>query len=331
MNYDWLGVQNAEKRNLQKNANFIGVGMILLVLFMQYTFTVVLLPFLLSGAVTPEDVQYDPFLGLGNTRFLLLYSMVYTFGMGVPMLLAALFFRPPVNPFRPHDKVSPGTVIASLLTGMAVCIVANFVASYLMSIFQMFGIKQPTSPQMLIDTPLSLVINIFVVAVLPALLEEMVFRGYVLQVLRPYGAGLAIVASSLLFSLMHGNVMQIPFAFIVGLALGFVVVKTNCIWVACGLHFLNNLMSVLLEYFTMHMEEMQAQRLIYIVFGAVALAGLVAFIISYAVHGALAKPMERSASPLTAGQRARVFFGSPAIIISIVVFALATLQSILTS
>ncbi len=70
--------------------------------------------------------------------------------------------------------------------------------------------------------------------------EEILFRGLVLRSLQPYGKKFAILVSSLLFGLFHGNLMQAPFAFVVGLVLGYVALEYN-IWWAVVLHLINNL------------------------------------------------------------------------------------------
>lgn len=70
--------------------------------------------------------------------------------------------------------------------------------------------------------------------------EEILFRGLVLRSLQPYGKKFAILVSSLLFGLFHGNLMQAPFAFAVGLVMGYVALEYN-IWWAIVLHLINNL------------------------------------------------------------------------------------------
>lgn len=49
--------------------------------------------------------------------------------------------------------------------------------------------------------------------------EELIFRGFVLRSLRPYGKRFAILGSAFLFGLFHGNLLQTPYAFLVGLVL----------------------------------------------------------------------------------------------------------------
>lgn len=70
--------------------------------------------------------------------------------------------------------------------------------------------------------------------------EEVIFRGLVLRTLQPYGRKFAIFASAFLFGIYHGNILQTPFAFVVGLLLGYVTVEYSIGW-AILLHTFNNL------------------------------------------------------------------------------------------
>lgn len=70
--------------------------------------------------------------------------------------------------------------------------------------------------------------------------EEILFRGYVQRTLEPYGKKFAIFGSAVLFGLFHGNLIQTPYAFVVGLVLGYVTAEYNVAW-AMVLHMLNNM------------------------------------------------------------------------------------------
>jgi membrane protease YdiL (CAAX protease family) len=56
-------------------------------------------------------------------------------------------------------------------------------------------------------------------AVLAPISEELLFRGYILRALRPYGKRFAILGSAILFGLFHGNLLQGPYAMLVGLVI----------------------------------------------------------------------------------------------------------------
>lgn len=70
--------------------------------------------------------------------------------------------------------------------------------------------------------------------------EELLCRGLAMRPLVKYGKRFAILMSAFFFGLMHCNIVQTPFAFVVGLVLGYVAVEYNIIW-AMVLHMINNL------------------------------------------------------------------------------------------
>ena len=77
-------------------------------------------------------------------------------------------------------------------------------------------------------------------ALLAPIFEEIIFRGLILRMLMPTGKKFAIFATAYLFGFFHGNIIQTPFAFLVGLVLGYVAVEYSIIW-AIILHMINNL------------------------------------------------------------------------------------------
>ena len=150
---------------------------------------------------------------------MLLNMVIYILCLAVPAVAVALISGCRQNPF-PSARVGGGMLFAGVLGGMAIAVVANLAASGLMSWLSLLGIPKPQMPDNLQPTLISLVLNILSTAILPALIEEMIFRGYILGALRAHGDGLAVVLSAVLFGLFHGNVLQIPFALILGLAMG---------------------------------------------------------------------------------------------------------------
>lgn len=70
--------------------------------------------------------------------------------------------------------------------------------------------------------------------------EELLYRGVVLRHLEKYGGVFAVIASSVLFSLMHQNIAQIPVSFAGGIVMGYTAYMYSFKW-AVVLHILNNL------------------------------------------------------------------------------------------
>ena len=181
-------------------------------------------------------------------------------------------------------------------------------------------------PDYLESTPTSFLLNVLVIAVLPALLEEMVFRGYVLRCLRVYGDGVAVVVSALLFGLMHGNILQVPFAVVVGLALGWLYVTTDNIWLPVFVHFLNNALSLSMDYLGRYLSESKANAFMSITILAVGLVGGISLAIMALTRSSLLK-RKASYPMLSVTKRLKILLKAPAFTISVILFLLIMVVS----
>lgn len=312
-----LAEEQAEKKNLRRSANFCGF-LILAMLAAQTLISGVLIA---AGQFGALDLAADDY-GLGNTGYLLLNMLLYLLFLPVPAIAVALISRSRIQPF-PARKVRSGLLLCLFFAGMGMAILSNLLSNYLLNILVNLGVPYPHFPSTMELTGTSLILNIISTAVFPALLEEMVFRGYIQTALRPYGEGLAVVMSALIFGLFHGNILQVPFAFLMGLVFGWVMVQTGSIWPCVLLHFGNNLMSTLLEYFSLASPDTE-QALIMITFTVVSAVGMIALVaLLVRDRGGSAptevlRPLYNGVSPLSVPRR---FFGillAPAMLVSMI-------------
>jgi sodium transport system permease protein len=87
---------------------------------------------------------------------------------------------------------------------------------------------------------------ILCVAALPAICEELAFRGFILSGFRNLGNNRrAIVISALFFAIAHGFLQQEINAFIMGLVLGYLAVRTGSLFPGVIFHFVHNALAVL--------------------------------------------------------------------------------------
>ena len=85
------------------------------------------------------------------------------------------------------------------------------------------------------------------VAIVAPLSEEIFFRGFVLPgLVKRFGVGRSLLLSSLVFGLFHIDPGAIVPTFALGLALGWVYLKTGSIWPAMFAHGLHNTVAVLI-------------------------------------------------------------------------------------
>ncbi len=110
--------------------------------------------------------------------------------------------------------------------------------------------------------------SLFLMAVLPAIGEEMLFRGGLQNFLSraTFQPWIAIVAVSLLFSLIHFSFFGFLPRFFLGLVLGAIFFLTNNLWLSVLAHFLNNAFAVTAMYVYVRrgkgMEEAMADEMV---------------------------------------------------------------------
>lgn len=81
--------------------------------------------------------------------------------------------------------------------------------------------------------------------------EEFVFRGIVFNSYKKDGNTLgAVLLSALVFGFMHMNFNQAGYAFVIGIALAFIMVATNSLWASVIMHCIINAQSVCMMYVT---------------------------------------------------------------------------------
>lgn len=95
----------------------------------------------------------------------------------------------------------------------------------------------------------SFTLAVFVLALLPAIAEELIFRGIIFNGLRTkFNETGAILISAIMFSLMHSSFQQFVYPFILGSIMAWLVIRTGSIFSSMLVHFINNFLVVMFAY-----------------------------------------------------------------------------------
>ena len=306
-----------EKRGIKKSALLIGISLLLLLgitLFWGVLYYTVMSAFGISSAKANIIIN-DP--AAMQALQVVLSSLMFT----VPFILVFKAGNRRISDLVPLKRPE-GSKTAMFFIGLSVCAFANIANSLCGELFQKFGIDYNVdfgdNPEGFFGFLLSLLAS----AVVPPLVEEFACRGIILGSLRRYGDGFAIITSAILFGLMHGNFDQMPFAAMVGLVLGFIVVKTTSLWIAVAVHAANNFISVAFEYLLAGLSQ-NSQNLIYSLYLMSALiAGVIGAVLLLDKDGFKFKKSDTESS---LKQKFKWFFTSPVIIIFTVLCVLESL------
>ncbi|MCL2366279.1 MAG: CPBP family intramembrane metalloprotease [Oscillospiraceae bacterium] len=170
----------------------------------------------------------------------------------------------------------------------------------------------------------SAIMMVFMLVVIAPVFEEVWVRGIMYDALKPFGHGIAIIISSILFGLMHGSLYMLFYTTILGFALGYIRYATNSLLIVTILHAIFNAVAAgLLFLMALTDITLGENRLINTVSNIYVLAvlvlivvGLVAFIVRIPIIRKY--KIENTWTEISAGKKIALFFFSVPVIIMLV-------------
>lgn len=91
----------------------------------------------------------------------------------------------------------------------------------------------------------SLVVLVFAVAILPAICEEILFRGFTYSAFKfKFAPFVSMLLASILFGIFHLNLIKLFTTALLGLTINYLLYKTENLTISSYVHFINNLLSV---------------------------------------------------------------------------------------
>ena len=246
--------------------------------------------------------------------FLWLVSVLSAYGAGVPAAWLVLRGTEEAPP-QPGAPLGPGRFFRSYLAGLGLMYLVNLATLALMGLVGLLRGQTVENPvDNMADYPL--VLNLLLGCVIAPVCEEYLFRGLLLNRLRPYGERFAVWASALCFGLFHGNFSQFFYACAIGVLFAGVVLKTGRLRQAMLLHALINFVGTGLIPLLSGLGEAGNWLLTLLVLAAM-FVGL-----------AFLPAMRREFSPtpgwkgLTAGEAWRCFLANPGMLCFLALFLL---------
>lgn len=170
-----------------------------------------------------------------------------------PIAIAASFFicvktkKLPLNQIA-NVRCKPKYIFLGLLLIFGLLFSLGWVNELTISFFELFGYTARDSSSYLPDiSGWHIIPALLVIAVLPAVFEELFFRGLLLTTTRE-GSGdtRAILICGLCFALYHGNPEQTVYQFICGCLFAFLAVRARSLTPSVLIHFLNNALIIIL-------------------------------------------------------------------------------------
>ena len=263
---------------------------------------------------------------------------ISVFSAFVPGLFYFLISRRNISDTIKTSYVRQKELWAIVFVGMAVAMVANTASEMIQTNFSFFGLQNTLDMTSKANTPLEIVLYIISTAVVPAFAEEFAFRGILMGTLRKFGDAFAIIASAIVFGAMHGNIVQVPFAFILGLVFAYVDCKTNSILPSIIIHFINNFYAVMLDDLqnTGVVSDRVFMMIYFILIAVFCILGLVSFFLIIRKDKNYLRISDKSIQAyvneptilLTLKEKIKAFFINPGTLFVMILFSIETVINI---
>lgn len=165
---------------------------------------------------------------------LTLLGFVAQYAVGMPLSLA-VFFLVKKDPPK-QKKISVPTLLALFAVSLVLVNVGQYLSEIFLGFFTQASGETGENPVAQMSESIPFWLNFIVSVLVAPVMEELFFRRLVIDRLRRYGDGKAILISGILFGLIHGNFYQFFYAAILGILFGLIYCQTGRIRYTVILH-----------------------------------------------------------------------------------------------
>ena len=185
-------------------------------------------------------------------------NYIYVTCLVSPMVFALLFFwqnRRKQYTTRSilglDKKVNIKYILWAIFIGISCVVFFSSISNLFDHLLEIIGFNPDDNINVRTDNIGFLFLNIFMLGCLPAVFEDLVFRGIIFNGFKSENSTkFAIIMSSILFALMHGSLQQTFYQLIIGLVLALVMHFTENIIYPIITHFTNNAIIIITHFFT---------------------------------------------------------------------------------
>ncbi|MDE5992388.1 MAG: CPBP family intramembrane metalloprotease [Oscillospiraceae bacterium] len=187
-----------------------------------------------GGSFLPNSFWEDEFYSTAYSCCIPIISEITAIIVGIKLL--GLDFKP----LATRDGFNGGTMFKLITLAVGLQTAASMIASIITAILKMFGLESPTADLTATTSLPANLLMYFYACLLGPVLEELLYRGVLLQSMRKYNEKFAIFLSAIIFGLMHENYQQFILGFLVGIPLAVVTIKSGSLIPAIFTHIIVN-------------------------------------------------------------------------------------------
>ena len=210
--------------------------------------------FLITGIVAGAALFFS---SISNKVSIFILEIATYAALGLPIII---FSRLKVN--GSQDVMLPKFNLKTIRNGIICAVIA-----YPLMLTSVFLAKtMEINSEMTSDymasalTGFSFLENVIRIALLPAIVEELVFRSGLFGVYSKKNVFVGIFLSATIFALLHSNLYQIPYALVGGIAFAYAAYLTDNTGTAFVAHFIINFISIIISYVNRYIDKYSPEK-----------------------------------------------------------------------
>lgn len=198
-----------------------------------------------AGALIPEDVYEE---------YSLLIAMVPAYLIAFPLMALVITKNMPAK--EPKEaEFKKSDLVKAFFISAALMMVGNIVGTLINSVIASVSGGSGANVMANLITASSIAQNIIVVVIAAPIVEEFIFRKFLVDRLTKYGQGIAILVSAVAFGLYHGNIIQFVYATMLGMVLAYVYIKSGKLKYSIILHMIINFWGSIVPIVTLQVSH----------------------------------------------------------------------------
>lgn len=306
----------AEKKQIRKQ--YIRTGIVILLNIFLFNIVLCGIAYFLGG-IYAGDISSYAAMKNGFAKFSTDYpAMRVVVGFMIPVisevtsiLVGIKLLKIDIRKLFTFNGFTGGETLRGVTESLGLQMAAGYIALIVAGILRIFNLETSSWSFAVVESSLGVTfLWYFYACLLGPVLEELLYRGVILQGLKTYNRRMAVFVSALIFGLMHQNYQQFILGFLVGLVLADVTIRSDSLIPSMIMHIAINttasLCSLIMAYLDydsyssiqngvteplgLDSRFMAATMIIFLIRSALLIAAIVLLIIGIVKKRGVGKP-----------------------------------------
>lgn len=302
------------RKNIAKESGRMGMALLSFIIFQVLICGLIAAYLLLISGYKESEINSfltDP------TNMLIIQGIILVIGLGLPFVLYIYILKVPIREAVPFRKNTLGDTLRMTFIGLGFCGTISYIENAIVQGTIKTGGFYNNQIVLAESRGIGLVLSIFCIGILPALLEEFVFRGVILQILRRRGGDtFAIVMSAVMCALIYSNYKGIS-CLLISLLIGYLAVFSGSLLPGIIISLIRNLLTLTVTLMGTRVNPTEVSYInggLTILFMALAIFSLPGML----SHHPDFFRIKKDSSSLTLGEKLKVGLSRPSMLIIIV-------------